>query len=403
MTSLDKKIQNKTVGVVFGGKSPEHDVSIITGMLVVSGLRKLDIPVVPIYIGTDGAWCCGNELFETEFLKSVHTADLYPLQGWTVDTRHRRPVLTLTKRPTFFTRRQRKTIDIVFPAMHGPFGEDGTLQGLCEFLGVPYTGCGVLGSSVAMNKVLTKRFFQANGTQTTPFVHFTKTQWSDNKQAELTRVVDALTFPLFVKPANGGSSIGISRVASRDALEHAIVTALAYDTECIVENAVVAVRDVTCCVRELPDGTLQPSLLQESQFTSSDFFSYEEKYLEGNRKQAGTQGSEKHIQIPAQVPDSATKQMQELACTIFGDLRLSGIGRVDFLYDTKNDVVYANEINPLPGTLYHHLWKATGVDLQTVLSDLLLVALRSNEERTAKGTYFASPILTSIHGNKLTK
>ena len=394
------KLQGKNIGVFFGGQSPEHDVSIITGSLVIEELTKLGLLVEPVYIATDGAWCIGEELRDKAFLQKIHTQDLYPLQGWFLDTRHRSPKMILTKRPHFFTRRIQKTFDIVFPALHGPFGEDGTLQGLCEIIGVPYAGSPVLGCALAMDKALTKQLFVANDIATTPFVNFSRTDWDNSRQKHLDLITEQLTFPVFVKPTHGGSSIGITRVKEVSSLSDAIETALEFDTHVLVENGVSPMQDITCCVREHEDGTLQASLLQDSGFGSSDFFTYQEKYLQDGGAQLGAEDAMASLKIPADLPDADTKKMQELSKLIFAAAGLSGISRVDYLYNPETKQIYANEINPMPGTIYHHLWLKSGVETNEVVRDLLLISLKNQSARVKKGTYFESSILDMGGGSK---
>ncbi|MBI2485265.1 D-alanine--D-alanine ligase [Candidatus Uhrbacteria bacterium] len=391
----------KTVGVFFGGKSPEHDVSIITGLLVLDELAKLGILSEPIYIGTDGAWCMGQLLRERSFLQGIHSHDLYPLQRWSLDTRHRTPRLILTRRPSFLSRREQKIIDIAFPVFHGAYGEDGCFQGLCETLGVPYVGCGVEGSAIAMNKILTKQFFQQHGVQTTPFVGFSEADWKSDANSIKRRINETLTFPVFVKPSHAGSSIGISRVKKLEAIEEAIEASFEFDTHCVIESGISPVRDLTCCVRECASSSPKASLVQDSSFGKSEFFTYKEKYLQSD----GTHldGAGESFTIPAEIPVATSKNIQETSVAIFKELGLSGISRVDFLYNPETSQLYANEINPMPGTLYEHLWKKSGVEPKELILDLLDVAIRKHTETIKKNKYFHSPLLSDMQGQKLSK
>lgn len=391
---------NKIVGVFFGGQSPEHDISIITALLILDGMKKLGIESIPVYITTDGSWCVGQVFRNREFFKDIHAKDLYNYQRWSIDTRHRGSQLILTRRPHFFAKRERIIFDIVFPAFHGVHGEDGNFQGLCEILGVPYVGCGVESEAIAMHKGLTKNFFESAGVATTRFISFSANDWKRRSGAILRQVGKELKFPLFVKPSHAGSSIGITRICDDSQLRGAIDLAFSFDTDCIIEDGVEEVLDLTCCVRELPDGGLQASEVQESSFEGSDFFSYEEKYLKGGA-QIGS--STRQIVIPARIPPTVTETIQEYSKRIFHRLGLSGIGRVDFLYNADKNQLYANEINPMPGTLYHHLWKASHVETSTLLLDLLRVAERRYKDNLVKNRYFSSSILSSVSGKKITE
>ncbi len=394
----DAGFASKTVGVFFGSKSPEHDISIVTATLVLNELEKLGINVEPVYIATDGAWCLGGQLRDRQFLQSIHSQDLYDLQRWSVDTRHRTPQLILTRRPSFFARREKKTIDMVFPALHGAYGEDGTLQGLCELLGVPYVGSGVEGSAIAMNKGLTKRFFRELSIPTTEFLIFNSHEWEAGSR-NITEAIDrTLRYPVFVKPAHAGSSIGISRVKDGSELSGAIDLAFSFDTHCVVEGGISPVRDLTCCVREV-DGDPQASVVQDSSFGDSDFFTYQEKYLQDGGAQFGS--AQRQLQIPADIPKHVTDMIQATSIRVFRELDLSGIGRVDFLFNPDTGELYANEINPMPGTLYHHLWKESGVAMETLLTDLLSSAMRKYRASIRKNRYFDSPLLGGLKKGKV--
>lgn len=385
-----------TIGVFFGGQSPEHDVSILTGHLVLSHLKEMGYQVVPVYIARDGAWCSGDELFDLQYLKEIHTHDLYQLQGWFLDTRHRRGTLEIVRRPHFFSRREKRVIDIAFPCFHGAFGEDGTFQGLCEMIGVPYVGCDTLGSALSMDKARTKRLLQAHQLPTTAFVSFSKQDWGSRKSELLHEIETTTSYPVFVKPTHAGSSIGISKVRDFSSLEEAIEAAFTFDTDVLVESGVSPMKDLTCCVRQVEDGSLQSSLIQESSFGKSDFFTYEEKYIDGQ----GQLGGEQQLTVPAAIPDDTTREIQSISQSVIRYFGLSGIARVDFLLNPDTNELFVNEINTLPGTLYHHLWKKTGVDTSTLLEDLLTSALYRHEATSIKHTYFASSILEAGTGGK---
>ncbi len=391
---------SKVVGVFFGSKSPEHDISVVTGTLVIQELEKLGIATELVYIATDGSWCLGRQLRDKQFVESIHSHDLYDLQRWSIDTRHRTPQLILTRRPSFFARREKKQIDIVFPALHGAYGEDGTLQGLCELLGVPYVGSGIEGSAIAMNKALTKHFFRELGVPTTEFLSFETHEWEKKPQNIIDAIDTDLRYPLFVKPAHAGSSIGITRVKAKNALRDAIELAFSFDTHCVAENGVSPIRDLTCCLREV-DGDVQASLIQDSSFGDSDFFTYQAKYLQDGGAQFGS--ATRRLQIPADIPEHIAESIRTMSIRIFKELGLSGIGRVDFLYNSETGDLYANEINPMPGTLYHHLWEKSGVELKELLTCLLASAQRKYHFSIRKNRYFASPLLKDLKKGKLAK
>lgn len=287
------------------------------------------------------------------------------------------------------------TIDLAFPALHGSYGEDGTIQGLFEMFDIPYVGCGVTASAIAMDKVFTKLLYRAHAIPTTNFIFFTSREWTSEKE-NIMREAIAMHFPLFVKPARLGSSIGISKAANEKELEFAIEMALHYDTKVIVEEGVENLIDITCAVL----GNDEPiaSLLQESAF-AGDFFNYEEKYIKGGGAQTGT--AEKKIIIPARLDERTTQEIRNAAIRIFKLFGCSGIARVDFLYDKTAQQWCANEINTIPGTLYHHLWKASGIPFEELLKRLINLAEETHREKNSVATAFASDILTQAASGKL--
>lgn len=385
---MKQQTTSPTVGVFFGGKSPEHDVSILTGELIISGLRDLGYPVVPVYIGKGGVWHTGDGLGDVSFFKKG-APGLSRLSSWYLDLQEStgKEKMVLKKKGLSG---KTLSIDIAFPAFHGQNGEDGTMQGLFEMIGVPYVGCGVAASAITMDKVLTKLFYERHGLPTTSFVYFLENEWKEKKDSIVAEVLGKLTFPFFVKPARLGSSIGIGKVNNEADLRRAVEVALRYDEKVIIEQGIENVMDVTCAVLEERDGTLSTSLLQESLFAAG-FFSYEDKYLTDGGAQLGN--AEGNLVIPARLDEETTQELQTIAKKVFSLFECSGIARVDFLYDKSANKAYVNEINTLPGTLYHHLFKKSGRELSEVLEVLLVNAL-TRAERTERHTViFESDIL----------
>jgi len=388
--SLDK---NKTIGVFFGSRSPEHDVSIITAHLVISGLKSIGYEVVPVYIGKSGEWYIHDELGEIDFFKDpLYEPKLKSHGGWTLSLTSNKGKMTFVKGGVF---KKTTIIDIAFPTFHGRNGEDGTIQGLFELIGVPYVGCGVLSSALAMNKVMTKEFYEHAGIPTTDFVSFKRDSWSLHKE-DIKKEINALHYPLFVKPSRTGSSIGISKVKDEKDLEVAIEVAFHYDNEILVEEGVENVRDLTCAV--IGHSTIEVSLVQESMY-SSDLFSYEDKYIRDGGAQTGK--DTKSVSIPPKnIDEKVLEKIQLMSKSIYDRFGCSGIARIDFLYNDETKKVYANEINTLPGTLYHHLWKESGINLSSLLEKLLLGAKEKSKEDARITSSFSSSILEDVSGSK---
>jgi D-alanine-D-alanine ligase len=384
----------KTIGVFFGSRSPEHDVSIITAELVISALRNMDYKVVPVYIGKQGQWHIGQELGKLGFFSAgPYEPKLKQFKEYYLDLEQSVGKCVFVKKQGW--KKEQLVVDVAFPALHGSYGEDGTIQGLFEMLAVPYVGCDVASSAVAMDKVLTKQLYKANGLPTTEFVALDKRDGLPNP-SKLEEIEKTLHWPLFVKPTHLGSSIGISKAKTRKDLEFGIEVAFHYDDKVIVEQGVEPLMDVTCSV--IGHKELQASLLQESVF-NDDLFSYEDKYLTEGGAQLGNAKSS--IVIPARLGDSTTAQIRDTAIKVFKAFGCSGIARVDFLYNKESKQFYVNEINPMPGTLYHHLWKESGVSLQELIGVLLGAAEQRAEEKSKLTATFDSTILQQANSMKL--
>lgn len=356
------------IGVFFGSGSTEHDISIITGQLIVGSLKGLGYKVIPVYLTKHGKWMLGEDLGNLKLFtspdKKVEEAKEY--SEYYLDMQESIGKLVFKKKGFLG---KSITIDMAFPAFHGTYGEDGTFQGMMEMLGVPYVGCNVPASAVAMDKALTKIVMKDANVPTTKFVHFTKTEWAEDSQSVNQKITQSLKSPWFVKPVHLGSSIGIGKAKDEKELIQKIEVALHYDNKVIVEEAVENLMDVTCCL--IGNETPTPSLLQESIF-KDDLLNFEDKYLNGGGAQLGK--GENSFVIPARLDEATTKAIQDCAVKVYKAVGMTGIGRVDFLFNKQTKEFFANEINPLPGTIYHHLWKASGVELDELLKRLIKYA-----------------------------
>lgn len=382
----------KTIGVFFGSRNPEHDVSIITGQLIISGLKGLGYTVVPIYLDKKGAWYIGERYSRIAHFTSGDNTHKHDAQ-WYLDMEYSHGKMVFKKKG--FAGKT-VTIDLAFPAFHGQNGEDGTFQGLCEMVNIPYVGCDVASSAVTMDKVMTKQLYQAAHIPTTDFVSFSKDEWIKDKETILAEIEEKLHLPVIVKPARLGSSIGISKARTKQDLEFAVDVACHYDTKVIVEVCIENLMDVTCCV--IGNDNLTPSKLQESVF-GDDVFSYENKYLDDGGAQLGK--SKNNIIIPARLDEKTTKKIQDTALAAYRLVGCSGIARVDFLYDRNTQKLYANEINTLPGTIYHHLWKASGIELPELLTKLVQYAEEKYDWKEKITHVFQSDILKHAGSSKM--
>jgi D-alanine-D-alanine ligase len=386
----------KNIGVFFGGKSPEHDISIITGELVISVLKKMpEYNVIPVYLDKKERFFIDEKLGSLSFFSADNYQDkLNSFGTYNLNLDSSIDCLVFDKKG-FFNKKEVK-IDLAFPAFHGNLGEDGSIQGLFNIFNIPYVGCDLAQSGIAMNKILTKIFYQGLKIPTTNFLAYNRSDWEERKNSILEEIKNSLKWPVFVKPPHLGSSIGITKVNNFSELETACEVALHYDDQLLVEESVENLVDVTCAVRGYKNP--QASLLQESSF-SSDLFSYEDKYLSDGGAQLGQ--AEKKIIIPANLDESVTKNIQAASLKIFKTLGCSGIARFDFLYNKVSGEYFANEINPLPGTLYHHLWEKSGVSIDQVIKDLIKDALIKQTEKDSSTHSFSSEVLGKLKGLKL--
>lgn len=390
---MSSEKNNMTIGVFFGSRSPEHEVSIITGQLIISELRKLGYNALPVYIDKKGQWFSDAVLGHLKFFTEGNLEEkLKRLPRFSIGTGSENQTLVLRTKGAFA---KEVVIDLAFPALHGMNGEDGTIQGIFELVNVPYVGCGVASSALTMDKAFTKRILQSENIVTTPFISFTIDDWQKDKTAILTSV-QKLHWPVFVKPARLGSSIAMTKVRREEELENACEVALHYDTKVIVEESVENLMDITCAVL----GNDEPiaSHIQESLF-AGEHFSYSDKYLEEGGAQLGN--AQNKIVIPARLSDERTKEVRDMAVKIFKLADCTGIARVDFLYDKVVDKVYANEINTMPGTLYHHLWKASGIEIGELLEKLLTLAKEQHAKKNAITMTFKSDLLSFANSVKL--
>ena len=373
------------VGVVFGSRSVEHEVSIITAQQAMDALDPRRYEVVPIVIAKDGRWYTGPELRRVQAFEdpSALIARCRPVFLRPEPTGQR---LYVQERGTLGLQRIRALeLDCLFPCVHGTFGEDGTLQGLFELADIPYVGAGVVGSAVGMDKIIMKAAFRAHGLPVVDYRWFTRARWEHEREAVLDEIEAALPYPLFVKPANLGSSVGISTARERVGLAQAIDVAASFDRRLLVEAGVVGAREINCSVLG-DDRDATPSLCEEP-IRASELLSYEDKYIQGDKTASGGMATAKR-RIPADISPELAAEIQRLAVESFRAVDAAGVARIDFLLDEANGRVYANEINTLPGSLSFYLWEPSGVSFPQLVERLIeLARVRHRQRRRTTFTY----------------
>ncbi len=352
-------MEKKTVAVIFGGQSSEHEVSRLSATFIINNLDREKYDVLMLGINKSGAWF----LYEGDVSKIADGS-------WEKDEKLSKAVISPSSADKGLivfrddSAFELVKIDVVFPVLHGAYGEDGTIQGLLELSGIAYVGCGVLASSVGMNKIYTKMVFEKAGLNQAKWTAVYDKNF-DNIDGEVERVASELGFPLYVKPANAGSSVGISRVETKEELKKALLFAAEHDRQIVVEEAVVG-REVECSV--LGNDTVFAAAVGEIVAPGSGFYDYDEKYKSDTTK----------LVIPAKLEDDIYEQVRASAIKAFEAVDGAGLSRVDFFVRTSDNCVIINEINTLPGftaiSMYPKLWSAAGKEAKELLDELISLA-----------------------------
>jgi len=360
---------NKTlVYVIFGGKSGEHEVSIRSARSVIAAIDTNKYIVIPLAIGKNGTWIKGPEVTKT--LSSRSKIDKGRSMEALLPTPTMKEIIRLSKHVN--------APPVVFPVLHGPYGEDGTIQGMLEMMNVPYVGSGVLGSALGMDKVLQKQVFIQYGLPVVPFVWFLDKEWKKDKKGILRKILKmGKTYPFFVKPANLGSSVGISKAHNEKELYDAIAFAGTYDRKIIVEKGMEDIREIEVSV--LGNDDPKVSVCGEI-IPANEFYDYDAKYINENSR----------VAIPAKIPGAVQKKIQSVAKEAFRALDCSGFSRVDFFLEKKTNKIWLNEINTIPGftsiSMYPKLWEASGVPYTVLVDTLIQLGIQRWKEKQQLAT-----------------
>lgn len=381
-----------TVGVIFGGRSVEHDVSVVTGHQVMRAFDRERYDVVPLYIDRDGKWFTGDPLMDLKHFSSevISAAGVMPVV-LSPSVQHHGIIINPTP-SGLFGKSQMRRIDVIFPTIHGSHGEDGTLQGLLELADIPYVGCGVMASAIANDKVLTKTVLRANGIPVVDEISFTRAEWERDPDAIIARAHAACTYPMFIKPVTLGSSIGISRASEETMLRAGIEVAAGLDRRIMIESAVVGCVEINCSVMG-DDREIKVSVLEQP-VSWEQFLTYEEKYLRGGE---GMKSAERII--PAPISPELTQRIQNLAVQAFRAVDGRGIARVDFLLKPDTEEIFLNELNTMPGSLAFYLWQETGMNAAEVVDYLVHIAREAHAEKR-RNTYNYRTNLISLTASR---
>lgn len=384
----------KTIAVIFGSRSTEHDVSVVTA--IASVIKPLMLTqqyhVVPVYITKEGVWYSAPELGDIglfssgsidSFLDKTTPADICVNDGLTIVTKTR------------LGKQKRTKIDVVFPATHGTFGEDGSLMGLFRMANVPFVGCDLEASAIAMNKLLSHQVVEAGGIESHDYIGIYRDQYEKDAADVHARVIEKISYPMFVKPVHLGSSIGITKVDNEAELDNALEVAFHYDDIVIVEQGIANLIEVTVPVIGSGDD-VEVGLVERPLFDENTTFDFETKYMQGGKKGKGGKksgGAQGYSELPAQLEGDLYAQAEAMAKQVYQLIGCTGIARIDLLIDGKAQKVYFNEVNPLPGSLYAHNWRAAGVPTVKLVRKLVADAEKRHAKTSRRQTSFSTNYL----------
>jgi D-alanine-D-alanine ligase len=388
------------VGVALGGVAPEHEVSVISALQAAAALDPDRYDPIPLYIAKDGTWYTGEALLDVDRYAELDDLldDAVPVA--LCPTPHGRLELLENRNAGAFERLSRPPrripVDVMLLGLHGGPGEDGGIQGLCETLNVPYTSTGVFGSALGMDKVMSKRICRQADVPVVDFVPFREEDWAYQEEAGLDECEEIIGYPMVVKPARCGSSIGIARADTREELDAAIEDAFRYDDKVIVERAVTELREINCSVLGDRHEATASVLEEPKPSDDEEVLTFQDKYMreEGNGAKEGSgaktaddapggMASQDRI-VPARLSDERTEAIRNLAVRLFHLFECAGVVRIDFMIDEATDQLYFNEINTIPGSFSFYLWEPSGVPFDELVDRLVEIARRRHREQNGR-------------------
>jgi D-alanine-D-alanine ligase len=377
-----KKQDRLKVGILFGGRSGEHEVSFCSASSVIEAIDKGKYEAIPIGISKSGYWISPEESRMALQTGKVEGNDFI---AWNSKFNEKRFIIISRKNNKIHYSFSEK-LDVIFPVLHGPYGEDGTIQGLLELMGIPYVGSGVTASSVSMDKELMKKIFQQAALPLTNWITIKRKRWDQERQKILDEIEKQLNYPLFVKPTNLGSSVGISKVQQVQELEHAINVAASYDRKIMIEEGVDNVIEVECSV--LGNDEPEISMVGEVQ-PAGEYYDYDSKYIDQKTR----------LIIPARIPDDVANEVQKISKLAYLAIDAAGLSRVDFFVQKRlgSYKVYLNEINTIPGftrvSMYPKLWEKSGIGFSELIDRLIQLALDRYRDKMSNKINYPSKLL----------
>lgn len=365
------------IAVLFGCRSVEHEVSIISAVQAMRAVKREKYDVTPIYVTKSGEMYTGNALFEIENYRNL--PELLKQSNPVVLARKKGGVYMVYENSGLFNKKKDVKIDLAFPVVHGTNCEDGTVAGYLEYLGLPYIGCDILSAAVGMDKAVFKYVLKSAGLPVLDCVTFRTREYMLDKQKITAELEEKVGFPLIIKPVNLGSSVGITKVNDKESLDAAITLAASFTDRILAERAVTNLREINCSV--IGDGDSCEASVCEEPFMNDEILSYEDKYMSNSKGGASKGMASLGRKIPADLTEEKANEIKKLACDIFKAIGASGVVRIDFLIDTKTDKVYANEINTIPGSLAFYLWEPAGLKYTDMIDKLVELAFTRQRNR----------------------
>lgn len=392
----------KRIGVIFGSRSCEREVSIISAIQLMRHADTEKYDVIPIYIDENGNWYTGEKLKDINSFKPFRYGQEGIIKVYPDLTSGSGALLTVTKGTGLFSHEKTEIaarIDVYIIVMHGLNGEDGTLQGLFELANIPYSSTGVAGSALGMDKIMMKQFFKGADLPVLPGLWFTRNMFQKNSQEVISKITKKLGFPVFIKPANLGSSIGVSRADDDEALYDGLELAFEYDRRVLVEKGLDKPIELNCSVLGYDDD-IQASPI-EMPINHDEFLDFKDKYLASG----GSKGiASLHRILPAPIEEDLKNTIQDLSITIFRMLDCKGVVRIDYMFDKTDEKLYITEINTIPGSLAFYLWENAGLSYTKLIDQLVMNAEKAHADKNMANYAYTSDILNGVSfGAKGTK
>jgi D-alanine-D-alanine ligase len=378
------------IGVLFGGNSVEHEVSVISASQAIAAIDKERYHVIPLYLTKDHRLFSGDALLDVKNFKNMNSLLNKCKQVSIVKLQQRFYIQPI--KGTIFTKPHE--VDIIIPVVHGTHCEDGSIQGYLETIGIPYSGSDVISAGLGQDKVYMKMVFEHHNIPMVPWMYFNSNEYHNDSQKVLSRIQNSVGLPCVVKPARLGSSVGISLVKTIESLEDAIIDAMNYDTKIVIEKAVTDLREVNCSV--LGDEISVEASVLEEVMKYDAILSYKDKY-QSNSKSKGMASTSRIC--PAELDLTYTNKVQDLAKEVFTVLGCSGVTRIDFLIDSKTMELYVNEINTIPGSLSFYLWDKSGYNFTDLMDKLIEQSIERQRRREKMVFSFDTNLLDQYSGS----